>query len=232
MNPKQTPKEPPTCDVEQVSSESRALLWVRLGGLVVMLVIVGTAMIVSGADSRRSAIDEVADAGWKGVVGFVLLYAIATVLLVPGTATTATAGVVYGTVGGAAVAVVGATIGSLVAYGIARGAGRKPVQILLASRIADIDQWVAQRQFRSILVMRLLPVVPFNLFNYAAGLSPVRPTPYLAATAVGLVPGALLIGALGSAASQPTSVGFISLLAVFVAAMALSAVAARRWTRN
>lgn len=187
---------------------------------------------VSGASSLRAALDSVADAGWSGVVAFVALYALATVLLVPGSATTATAGAVYGTLAGAAVAVAGATLGATVAYAIARGAGRRPVQELLANRGAGIDAWVADRQFRSMVVLRLLPVVPFNLFNYAAGLSPVRPGPYVAGTVVGMVPGALLLASVGSSARQPTSPAFVLSVLAFGATVLISARLARRWVRR
>ncbi|MGF1599184.1 MAG: TVP38/TMEM64 family protein [Acidimicrobiales bacterium] len=209
-----------------------ALAWLRLAGLALVLAVIGVTTIVSGASSLRDAVDDVATAGWSGVAAFVLLYALATVLLVPGSASTVTAGIVYGTVGGAAVAVAGATLGATAAYGFARGAGRRPTQALLASRAAEIDTWVAQRQFRSIVVSRLLPVVPFNLFNYVAGLSPVRPTAYVTGTAIGLVPGALLVAGLGSSAHQPTSVAFVGSLVVVGVAIVGSAVLTRRWARR
>lgn len=160
------------------------------------------------------------------------LYALATLLLVPGSVSTATAGVVYGTLGGAAVALIGATIGSTLAYGIARGAGRRPVEALLARRLPEIERWIADRQFRSIVIARLLPVVPFNIFNYAAGLSPVRPLPYVTGTALGLVPGALLVESVGSSAGQPTSSGFVMSVVLAAAAAAGSTVLVRRRTRR
>lgn len=205
---------------------------VRLGGLAVALVGIGIVTAAWGAGSVRSAVDGVADSGWSGVVAFVLLYALATVMLVPGSASTATAGLVYGTMGGAAVAVAGATLGASVAYGVARGIGRKPVEATMARRAAQIDAWVSGRQFQSMVVLRLLPVVPFNLFNYAAGLSPVRPRPYVAGTVVGLIPGALLVAGLGSSARQPTSPAFALLLVVAVVAAVSSGVVARRWVRR
>ena len=83
-----------------------------------------------------------------------------------------------------------------------------------------------------MVVLRLLPIVPLNVFNYAAGLSPVRPWPYLAGTLAGLVPGALLVAGLGSSARQPTSPAFAGLLALAVVAAVLSGVLARRWARR
>jgi uncharacterized membrane protein YdjX (TVP38/TMEM64 family) len=218
-------------DVDPLMPTTR-LLWLRLAGLLLLVASLAVVTVVWGASSIRNAIDDVAAAGWPGIVAFVALYALATVLLVPGSAATATAGVAYGTLLGAGVAVVGATVGSTIAYAIARGAGRRPAEALFSARVATIESWVAQRQFRSIVALRLMPIVPFNVFNYAAGLSPVRPRPYVAGTVVGLVPGALLVAALGSSARQPTSPAFVASLVVVALAALASALAARRWSRR
>ncbi len=192
----------------------------------------GATTLAIGPASVRSTVDDIAESGWQGVVAFVLLYALATLMLVPGSASTATAGLVYGTVPGAAIAIAGATLGASVAYGLARGMGRNPAQALMAHRVADLDRWISERQFRSIVVLRLLPIVPFNVLNYAAGLSPVRPRAYVAGTLIGLVPGGLLVAGLGSSARQPTSPAFGGLLALAVAAVVLSGVVARRRMRR
>lgn len=208
------------------------LHWLRLGLLAALLLALGAVTLIWGADAVRDRIDGVADSGWRGVAVFVVLYALATVLLVPGSATTITAGVVYGIVPGAMVAVAGATVGSTVAYAIARGAGRGAAEAVVAPHIPRVEAWLADRQFRSILVMRLLPVVPFNVFNYAAGLTPVRPRPYIAGTVLGLVPGALLLAAVGSSATQPTSPAFVSSVGLFVLLTVVSAGVARRMRRR
>lgn len=211
---------------------ARRLAWLRLSGLAIALVALGPTAAVSGPWSIRQAIDGLADSGWRGAAAFVLVYALATVMMVPGSASTATAGLVFGTVAGAGVAVAGATLGATVAYALARGVGRRPVEAVLRDQAITVDDWVAQRQFRSVLVLRLLPVVPFNLLNYAAGLSPVRPAPYVAGTVLGLVPGAVLVAGMGSSARQPTSPGFVALAGAAVVAAVGSGIAARRWGRR
>ena len=175
----------------------------RLGLLGLALVVVGVFTLWRGAGQAQAALDRVAGAGWAGVVLFIALYAVATVALVPGSASTATSGLVFGPVVGAGVALAGATLGAFGAYVIARGVGRRPVELLLRARAAQLDRWIDERQFRSIVVLRLLPVVPFNLLNYAAGLSPIRPRPFTVGTFLGVAPSAVLVAWVGSSARDP-----------------------------
>ncbi len=205
--------------------------WIRLGALALLLIGLGIVAATSGTDSIRSFIEN-ASSGWRGALAFVGIYAIGTVLLVPGSASTVTAGLLFGTIAGTAVAVVGATAGATMAYGIARGVGRRPVEELLAPKGARIDGWVAEHQFRSVLVLRLLPIFPFNLVNYAAGLSAVRPAPYVVGTLVGIVPGALLFAGLGSSARQPLSPAFVAMVVAAIAVMVGSGFLARRLTQR
>lgn len=218
--------------MKDANKSDRRLAWIRLAGLVVVLIAVGSVATVWGTSSVQETLERFADSGWRGAVAFILVYAIATGLLVPGSATTVTAGLVYGTTVGAAVALVGATLGATIAYAIARGVGRRPAEALFGRQAAAADGWIADHQFRSIVVLRLLPIVPFSVFNYAAGLSAVRPLPYVAGTALGSIPGALLIAGLGSTARQPTSPAFLALVAAAVVFVVGSGFVARRITRR
>lgn len=215
-----------------IDSDSRTVLWARLVGLSLFLLVVAAVAVLGGAESLRAVIDDLAGGGWAGVASFVALYALATVMLVPGSLSTVVAGALYGTVLGAAVSVAGATLGASVAYAIARSVGRRPARALVGCRGARLDAWLAERQLRTTVVLRLLPVVPFNLLNYGAGLSPVRPRPYVAGTALGIGPGALMAASVGSSARQPASPAFALSVAVAVASVAGSALLARRWARR
>lgn len=209
---------------------ARRLAWLRLALLGLVIAAFAFFSATLGTSRLADAVEGAADAGWSGYLAFVVLYALATVLMVPGTASTVTAGLVYGGVVGGILSVVGATLGAAGAYLAARGVGRQAAESLLGDRSAAIDRWLSERQFRSVLVLRLLPVVPFNLLNYGAGLSSVGFLPFVAATAVGIVPATFLIAALGDSARQPTSPAFLTLLAATLAVIIISGLAARRWS--
>jgi uncharacterized membrane protein YdjX (TVP38/TMEM64 family) len=225
----------PAADHQQADTEAqlkRRLLWARLIGLLLAVVGVSAAMVVWGADTILTTLEERATGGWVGVAVFILVYALATTALVPGSAATATAGALYGPVAGGAVAVVGATLGAIGGYLISRSVAREAAEVLLAPRARQVESFLANNQFRTVLILRLLPVVPFSAFNYAAGLTPIRLRPFAAGTFLGIVPATFLLALVGDALRDPTSPTFIGSVALFVALVVASSVAARRFTAN
>jgi MYXO-CTERM domain-containing protein len=91
-----------------------------------------------------------------------------------------------------------------------------------------MDAVLARRGFVAVLGLRLVPLVPFTVLNYAAGLSAVRWSHYIAATALGIVPGTVALVALGAYGSTPASVPFVSAALGLLVLSALGAWAVRR----
>ncbi|NNF54121.1 MAG: TVP38/TMEM64 family protein [Acidimicrobiales bacterium] len=200
---------------------------VRLVVLLAMLALIAVAVAISGLDSTGEWLHEAAESPW-GVVGFVLLYIVLVVLLVPGSLGTIAAGAVFGMWIGAAAALTGATIGASIAFAISRRVGREGASTLITGRVKGLDRWLSERGLVAMIVLRLLPVVPFNALNYAAGLSSIRPRHYLVGTAFGMIPGTLVVTAVADQADDPTSAGFATALGTAVVALIASIYAANR----
>ena len=199
--------------------------------LAIFLIASAITLAVYGTEEVRNHITDAANSRW-GFVAFVAVYAIAVVLLLPGTIGTLIAGAIFGFPLGAFAAVAGATIGSTAAYFISRALGREGANHLIGERLTSIDEWIGKNDFTSILVLRLMPLVPFNALNYAAGLANVRPSRYIAATIIGLIPGAILTTAVGDMADDPTSTPFMVLMGVFAAMIVGSVVVSKRIRRT
>ncbi|MGD9736001.1 MAG: TVP38/TMEM64 family protein [Solirubrobacterales bacterium] len=167
-------------------------------------------------------------AGIIAPIAFVVIYAGLTVALVPATPASVAAGALFGAVWGSVLTVVGATLGATGAYLLARGLGRAPLRVRSGDRLERLDAWVGRHGFRAVLYVRLVPLLPFNVVNYVFGLTSVRPRQYVAATALGIVPGTVAFVALGSSLRDPGSVGFVVSLAATVALALVGAVATRR----
>ncbi|MEX0659712.1 MAG: TVP38/TMEM64 family protein [Egibacteraceae bacterium] len=159
----------------------------------------------------------VASTGWAAPVVFVVVYAVGTVLLVPGAAMTALAGVLFGPLVGTGLVVVGATAGATAAFVLSRRLGRARIQRFLGPRLTKADGWLERRGFATMLGLRLVPLVPFNVLNYAAGLSRMATRPYVGATALGIVPGAFAYASLGGTLDDPLSARFLGAVALVVA---------------
>jgi uncharacterized membrane protein YdjX (TVP38/TMEM64 family) len=121
---------------------------------------------------------------------FVLIYALAAGLALPGSALTLAGGAIFGVWPGLALNWAGATLGSAIAFLLARHLGREYVSRRLGGRIAALDQNAGRHGFLTILFLRLVPLVPFNALNYGAGLSSIGLRDYVLATGIGILPGA------------------------------------------
>ncbi len=195
--------------------------------LVVALVGAGVGLAIGGTDGARDLLTEVGESKW-GFIAFVATYALTVVLLLPGTLGTVTAGAVFGFPVGAAAALAGATIGSTCAFIISRAMGRDGAQSLFGSRLSNIDDFIGRNDFTSILVLRLMPIVPFNLLNYGSGLTSVRLSRYVLASVIGMAPATLLATGLGAQADNPRGITFLVLLGTLLVVLVGSSLWARR----
>lgn len=103
------------------------------------------------------------------------------------------AGAVFGTILGAALIWTGAMLGALVAFALARRLGQGAVRGWLSeTQVRQLDAWTEERGALALLAARLVPVIAFNLINYAAGLTRVRLWTFVWTTALGILPVTLL----------------------------------------
>jgi uncharacterized membrane protein YdjX (TVP38/TMEM64 family) len=188
-------------------------------------------------------LDWVQGIGFWGAVLFAVAYVPAAVLFVPGSLLTLGAGFVFGVVKGTLVVSAGSTAGAAAAFLVARTVAHDWVARRLAGwpKLAAIGRAVAKEDFKLVLLTRLSPVLPFNVLNYAFGLTGVRFRNYVLASWIGMLPGTVMYVYLGSAANSvasllseetPRSTGqqvlFVLGLAATVSAVVIITRAARR----
>lgn len=131
--------------------------------------------------------------GVWGPLAFVLGYAVATVAFIPGSLLTLAGGAIFGLAEGTALVFVGACLGATAAFVASRYFVRGAIEKRVAAepRFAAIDRAVGRQGFKIVLLLRLTPIVPFVLLNYALGLTRVKLRDYLGAF-VGMLPATLL----------------------------------------
>jgi uncharacterized membrane protein YdjX (TVP38/TMEM64 family) len=166
--------------------------WVR-AAVLALLVAVGVVVVATvdlpAVDSARDWFDR---SGAAGPVLMALGIGVALLGPVPRTALSVLAGLVAGFGPGLAISLAGGLLGGIGAFVLGRLLGRPAVAALAGPRIAATDRFLDARGFGAVLALRLFPAAPFTVVSYAAGLSAVRPGPYVAATALGLVPSTVL----------------------------------------
>lgn len=146
--------------------------------------------------------------GASGALAFIAIYVLATVLFLPGSVLTLGAGVVFGVLQGFLYVFLGASLGATGAFLIGRYLARGWVAQKLATnpKFKAIDTAVGQAGFKIVFLTRLSPVFPFNLLNYALGITGVTLKDYLLGF-VGMIPGTFLYVYLGSLAGNLALLG-------------------------
>ncbi|MEP7013275.1 MAG: VTT domain-containing protein [Acidobacteriota bacterium] len=169
---------------------------------------------------------------------FILLFALAAVLAVPATPMLALGALLFGLRGGFFASVAGATLGATLAFLVARRVGRAKIEARLAKhpRWRQIDADLGRHGAVAVLLLRILPILPFNVLNYVCGLSSIRLRDYVGATAFGILPGAFVYVYAAATLKDSGDPGFswtrlalpAALLALFLVALPLAVRAADR----
>lgn len=212
--------------MSSADTTSRRYARARFALLAVLLAVAAAFALTQdfvSADRLREAVDG---SPYAAVV-FIALYALLTVLLVPGALGSAAAGALFGAVWGTALTLVGATLGATLAFVLARVLGRAQVERYAGGRIASVDRWLTDRGLGAVLFLRLVPLFPFNAVNYGAGLSGLPARTYVVGTAIGILPGTVAYVGLGAGLSDPGSTTFLASLGLLAALTAAGFLALR-----
>jgi uncharacterized membrane protein YdjX (TVP38/TMEM64 family) len=149
----------------------------------------------------RSFNDWVGQMGTVGILVFIVVYALATVLLAPGSILTIGAGFAFGLWKGFLAAWTGAMLGASLAFLVARFVARDKIESIAKrnEKFRKIDNAIGKQGAKLIFLLRLSPVIPFNLSNYFYGLTAVKFWPYVLASWIGMMPGTFLYVYVGAA---------------------------------
>jgi uncharacterized membrane protein YdjX (TVP38/TMEM64 family) len=171
--------------------------------------VIGATLVAAryfGAAPLRELLRRIAGLGSAAPLVFVSSYVVACVFLIPGSILTLSAGFLFGVVRGSIYVSVAATLGATVAFLIGRYAARQWVAARLASypKFKAVDEAVAHEGWKIVALTRLSPLFPFNLLNYAFGLTNLRLRDYVVASWAGTLPGTIAYVYLGSLAGDLT----------------------------
>ncbi len=195
--------------------------------LVAVSVVTGIALAAIRRDRLDVAAveDWVAQAGMLGPVVFMGVYALGTVLFLPGSVMTLAGGALFGPVWGTLYNLTGATLGAALAFLVARTLAGDWVAARMGGRLRRLVEGVEKEGWRFVAFVRLVPLFPFNLLNYALGLTRIPFLSYVLATWVFMSPGAVAYTALGYAGREAAAGGAGAVRKILIALGLLAAVA-------
>lgn len=168
----------------------------------VLLVLIAVAVfwLVPAKEWLGHVFETVQAMGPWGPVGLVVVYVVATVLFIPGSILSLGAGFAFGVVRGTIAVSLGSTLGASAAWLLGRTLARGFIEHRVAGnpKFHAIDVAIGQHGFKIVLLLRLSPVFPFNLLNYALGLTRVSFRDYVLASWIGMLPATVTIVYIGS----------------------------------
>jgi len=193
----------------------KEIYWLGMGAIAFLLVAspalaqsTGSSAGFNPQDLLRNALQWIEGLGIVGGIAFIAIYIIATVAFLPGSILTLGAGIVFGVLLGAVYVFIGATLGAIAAFLVGRYLARGWISKKIEGnqKFAAIDKAVAREGFKIVLLTRLSPVFPFNLLNYAFGITGVSLKDYVLGS-IGMIPGTVMYVYIGSLAGDLAKIG-------------------------
>ena len=184
--------------------------WIKILILIsVIVAIILTPRIFPVQSWLQSFAHWVQGAGWMGLFAFFLVYVLATALGLPATPLTLAAGMIYGPLWGTLLVSPSSVAGATLAFALGRTLMRGWVQRRLRGnpRLAALDEAVGQEGWRLVAMLRLSPLFPFSLMNYALGGTRIGTLSYVLASWIAMLPATFLYVSLGAAAGSALGIG-------------------------
>ncbi len=207
---------------------------------IVLFGLLGVAIALAWLHHDRLTVQAITawveQSGLWGPAVFVGIYIVAPALFLPGSVLTLAGGALFGPVVGALLSLVGATAGATVAFLIARYLAAAWVERRVSGKLQEIKEGVEREGWRFVAFVRLVPLFPFNVLNYALGLTRLSVQTFAVTSFITMAPGALAYAYLGDAGREalgggPDWVRKGLLALALLAAVALLPSLIRRWRR-
>ena len=190
--------------LNKLTSRIKIILWLSVAALLIVIM-----KIFNAQEILRISLDWIRALGSVGIVVFVFIYVLACVLFLPGSVLTLGAGAIFGVIKGSAIVSCASTLGATCAFLIGRYFVRNWVELKIKGneKFKAVDDAVAKEGWKIVGLTRLSPVFPFNLLNYAYGLTKVTLRDYVLASWIGMMPGTVMYVYIGSLAGDIASLG-------------------------
>ncbi len=210
--------------------------WPKLAGFCALLAVLVSGTWLLGWTGQRidslsgeSVAAYVKSWGVWGHLALISLMIVHSFVPFPAELVAIAAGMCFGAVWGTVVTWIGAMSGALLAFGLSRRLGRPFLADVLAPKqMAKIDGWSNLTGISALIVVRLIPVIAFNLVNYGAGLTRVTWWRFSWTTAIGILPVTVLMAVMGDQMREPTLSDWLTLIVAGVLILAIIQVARRR----
>lgn len=198
-----------------------------------LLVAALLAMIYAAFNVRLPPLEElqqrIEDFGWAAWIVFVVLYAVVAMTPIPVTIMAVGGGLIFGTLQGSLLSVIGVLIGGYAAYRLAHFLGTQAVRKMLGTHAEKVESHLEDAGFEAVFVLRLMPGVPYWPVNYGSGAFGVSQRDFVVASTIATVPGQISLVALGAFIADRTIVNGVVIGVSWAVVVAMTIWAYRSW---
>jgi uncharacterized membrane protein YdjX (TVP38/TMEM64 family) len=189
--------------------------------VVIAIIVLSIHFDLKDKVSVTSIKDFVEGMGVFGPIVFILIYVLTSMIMFPASLLSTASGLIWGKYLGTFYTVIAASIASIIPFYIARFMGRGFTEKLFRKyRVMDVcDRFAGKQGFLTVLVMRLLPFLPWNMVNYGSGLCSIRFRDYILATVIGTIPASFTYNLIGSSIGKPIDKGMILIVTAIAVLM-------------
>jgi len=179
-----------------------------IGIAVIIAALIASTQLINLQEILTNTLQWINDLGPSAAIVFIIIYMVATVFFFPASILTLGAGIIFDIFFGSLYVFIAASIGASLAFLVGRYIARGWVEKRIEGnpRFKAIDQAVAEEGMKIVLLTRLSPIFPFNLLNYAYGLTKVTFRDYVIGT-LGILPGTIMYVYVGSLAKDLATLG-------------------------
>jgi uncharacterized membrane protein YdjX (TVP38/TMEM64 family) len=179
---------------------------------IICIVATGIGVLILGGIDRHQLQTWLETMGIWAPIIYIALYTVATILILPSTPLNMSGGAIFGYWWGTLWTTIAAIAAAILAFAFTRSIGRELVAKKLAGRWEAIDAEMRQGGLFYMFAIRLLPLIPYGLVNFAAGLTGIRFQDYLVGTVLGTLPGVLPFVMMGAGLKELSSGNILPLM--------------------
>jgi uncharacterized membrane protein YdjX (TVP38/TMEM64 family) len=179
------------------------------------IVATGIGIVILGRIDRQQLQVWLETMGVFAPIIYIFFYTAATLLVLPSTPLNLTGGAIFGILWGTLWTTIAALVAAIAAFAFTRTVGREWVTQRLAGRWNAVDAEIRQGGLFYMFAIRLLPIIPYGIVNFVAGLTSIKFKDYLIGTILGTVPGVLPFVMMGAGITQLSQGNILPLMCAF-----------------
>lgn len=192
---------------------------IKIALTIIIAILIGYFIFKSGV-FEKYGVEEIknyiSSFGVFGPIIYIIMFSLVPLTLFPDAVLAVAGGVVFGVYMGTLYTIIGAICGGTISFYISRFLGRGVVEKLIRGKGQLFDDGIEDRGFLLILILRLIPLIPFDVISYCAGLTKIKYRDFVLATAIGIIPGVLIYSNIGDKAVDIKSPEFIIAMLLLV----------------